>query len=518
VTIGVNSQAPRLPTGSGHGVTTRLRAVQTRMIFTIEDYERAAIESYLQVLEDERLKVGDDDKLLKTDATEDLWDKACALGWDRDEPGPNKLQAILLRAWETAQAEDWRRSENAALDARTLHQDALRDVPEWMFDCALDARGRPFPTLQNAMIGLRQDPRFRESFRHDEMLRLTMLVQSIDDEPGFAPRPVTDVDVSALQERLQISGLRHLGRETTHQAVNLRAEERSYHPVRDYLEALAWDGQPRLDVMLATYFGAPRHAYTERIGAMFMVSMVARIFRPGCKGDYMLVLEGPQGNLKSTACKVLGGAYYSDNLPDLTAGKDVQQHLRGKWLIEVSEMHAMSRAENAHLKAFVTRDTERYRPSYGRAEVIEPRQCVFIGTTNSSAYLRDETGGRRFWPVKTGAIDLEALRRDRDQLFAEAVHRYREGEQWWPDREFERAVITPEQDQRYEADAWQETIAEFLLPTSRPTIGQIAREALHFDTSRITRSDQLRIGAIMERLGWHRLPKDSEGNRRWAPR
>jgi hypothetical protein len=375
------------------------------------------------------------------------------------------------------------------------------------------ATGKPTANLLNARIAV--EAIWPHHFAFDEMASTSILQLPFASDPTFAPRPLRDVDVLYVQEKLQQSGLKKLSRGDAHSAVDRRAHVCRFHPVRDYLEALEWDRRSRIDLLFPAYLGADDSAYSRQIGAMFLISMVARIFRPGCKADHLPVIEGPQGTLKSTACRVLAGKWFSDALPDIRQGKDASQHLRGKWLIEVSEMHALDRAESAMLKSFLTRDTERYRPPFGHYEVVEPRQCIFIGTTNKDSYLRDETGGRRFWPVKAGRIDIESLRRDRDQLFAEAVVRYRANGVWWPDKDFEREVIEPEQRARYEGDAWEENIAVYLETQFKVTISMVARDGLHIDTPKLGTADQRRIGAAMERLGWKRAARDWRGTRYW---
>jgi predicted P-loop ATPase len=411
--------------------------------------------------------------------------------------------------------------KKAKLSKASMEGAKTSDAEGWLAGVQRCKNGEPRPNLYNVMLALRTDPKLAGLFAYDQMRLTTIILHPVPGTPAketFSPRPVTDADVAALQELLQTAGLETIGKDVVHQAVDLRAMERSFHPVRDYLDSLVWDGTPRLDKWVPTYLGAQNTPYHCSIGRMFLLSMVARIYEPGCQVDYMPVLEGEQGELKSSVCRALAGdEYFSDSLPPI--GNDqvrLAQHLRGKWLIEIAEMSAMSRSESEDLKAFITRRAETYIAKYARKEATEPRQCVFVGSTNKHAYLRDETGGRRFWPIKIGQINLMALKQDRDQLFAEAVRAYKHGSKWWPDRDFEHKHIAPMQDARFEADAWEQPIAEWLEMKGRATVMEVANGALQLDTSRLNLADQRRIKSAMTRLKWVE-GKRTESGRWWVP-
>jgi hypothetical protein len=384
----------------------------------------------------------------------------------------------------------------------------------WVEHAMVDDTGQPLMNLANVLTAMRFTPELAGALAYDELLRAAVLttplpltVQAHHASRDPLPRPILDEDVTQLQEWLQWNGLPKIGKEIVHQAIDRRAREFSFHRLREWLNGLKWDGKRRLNTWMARSLGAKHSRYHAAIGKMFLIAMAARVLEPGCKADYVLILEGPQGELKSEACHVLGGDYFSDNLPDIRS-KDANQYVRGLWLIELPELSALSRADIEAWKAFITRSTERYRPFYGRREAIEPRQCLFVGTTNRQHYLRDDTGNRRFWPILVGAISLDKLKRDREQLFAEAVARYRAKEQWWPDRGFERKHIAGEQEARVEGDDWEGPIADHFDKygyVDKVQICELGKEVLGFlSISQIGTADQNRIRRILTRLGWRR--------------
>lgn len=392
----------------------------------------------------------------------------------------------------------------------------MNDQPEWMQRIQHNENGASRSNLANTMLWLRNHEAVSGIVARDDMQRTILLMHPLPDQhdPDFEVRAFRDDDATGIQEWLQVNaGLSSVGRDLVFQALEKRAFECAFHPVRDYLTNLSWDRTPRVERWLSYYLGCDHTPYTQGVGRMFLISMVARIFQPGCKCDYAMVLEGAQGKLKSTACRILGGEWFSDALPDITHGKDVSQHLNGKWLIEISELASLDRSEANALKAFITRAVEKYRPAYGRNEVVEKRQCVFIGTTNKDSYLRDATGGRRFWPVKVGEIDATALEHDRDQLLAEAVVLYRKGERWWPDQDFEAEHIKTEQESRYESDPWQDVIETYLRQQFTTSIMQIASDALQIEKKHVGKQLQNRIMDILTNLGWEKEKRTGSGYR-----
>ncbi|WP_070413140.1 VapE domain-containing protein [Pseudomonas lundensis] len=304
------------------------------------------------------------------------------------------------------------------------------------------------------------------------------------------------------------------------EAVSVVAHDHSFHPVRNYLNKLEWDRVPRLDTWLNTVMGVAQSGYSAKVGKRWMISAVARVMRPGCKADSVMILEGGQGEGKSTAMSILGGDWFMDT-PFALGDKDGFQAIRGKWIIELGELDSFNKAESTKAKQFFSASTDTYRESYGRRTNDVPRQCVFVGTTNQDEYLKDATGNRRYWPVACTKVDLDLLRDMRDQLWAEAMFCYEAGEIWWVNRD-ETAMFSEAQDERFVVDEWEGPILNWLEESQigETTSGsEVLASALKLDFGHWGKPEQMRVGAIMHRLGWRRvrLPALAKsGQRPWA--
>lgn len=380
----------------------------------------------------------------------------------------------------------------------------------------LGRKGRPIWCAENACMVLETDPAWQAVLAQDEFAGMTLLLKPIPGttvpRASFTPRPLADTDITTAVRWFNRNGFPDATKNTTADALYAVAAQSIISPVRHYLEALVWDSVPRVGDWLTRYCEAEETNFTRKVGQAWLISAVARALQPGCKADCALVLEGRQGQGKSSAIKALAGeTWFHDGLHDLHS-KDASAGLRGKWIIELPELSAMRRSDTEAVKAFLSRTEERYRPAYARAEVIEPRRCVFAGTTNRSDYLTDDTGGRRFWPVVVGAVRLADLSRDRDQIWAEAVTLFRAGEKWWLDRDTETeaaaVVAVRAADDPWSADVL--SLAEGLSEVSSRDIFQ----RMDIPSERQNRADAMRIVGILTRAGWTRSGKFTAGPNR----
>jgi predicted P-loop ATPase len=218
-----------------------------------------------------------------------------------------------------------------------------------------------------------------------------------------------------------------------------------FHPVRNYLNSLAWDGIERAEAIFIDYLGAEDCPYTRAVTRKMLAAACARVFQPGIKFDYMLVLTGEQGAGKGQVLKLLGGRWYSDSIMTIS-GKEGLEQLQGVWILEMGELSALKRTSVEHIKQYISKGEDYFRPAYGKHVILFQRQCVIFGTTNDLEFLRDQTGNRRFWPVAVSAAEDEEKWRKLtnsvvDQIWAEAYEIYKKGEELYLKGELEKEAI-----------------------------------------------------------------------------
>lgn len=395
------------------------------------------------------------------------------------------------------------------------------------------------PNAANVTTILRFHPAWRNVVVFDAFAAEVMLTRaapwfSIDAPKENAAGPWTDADTGRLVNWLSRAEGLTVNPKVVESALMVAAAATTLHPVREYLDALAWDGVARLDSMLAVYLHAADTPYTRGVSSRWMISAVARVMRPGCQADCTLLLEGEQGRKKTSAFRELVpiATLYADTSIDL-GNKDSLQNLRGVWIYGLDELDSLSRSELTRTKNFLTQTIDRYRPSYARRAQAFARQNVFCGTTNDGQYFNDSTGNRRFWPVKVeGEADVDAIRRDRDQLWAEALHRFRAGEAWHVDTPEFRALCEAEQAERLHTDPWEPLVATWLEKPLRPdpmapdrvfdrvdlTTGVRVVDVLLYAVGKrpgdVTKADEMRVGVILRALGYERGPQLREGGAR----
>lgn len=375
---------------------------------------------------------------------------------------------------------------------------ALATVADGWPDC--DKNGNLKVTMRNTVVALQ---RLGFTFSHD-LFRHRKVVNGamLDDHEG----EISD-DACAMLRAFIIEAFGFDPKaENVRDAVTQLCLEHTFHPIRQMLDTLTWDGAPRVEGWLTRYMRAEDTPLNRAVGRIMLVAAVRRVREPGVKFDTIIIFEGRQGTGKSTALRILAGPdNHSDNELLTLDTKAQMEAMDGVWIYELSEMSGLNKSEVERMKAFASRDVDRARMSYGRFSEARGRQTIFIGTTNEHKYLKDRTGNRRFLPVKTGIIDLEALRADRDQLWAEAAKLEAEGtsivlpQELW-------AVAAAEQEDRLEDDPWQEKLATVRGRATgdevRVLTADLLGEVLGIPVERQHNGHAKRLTALMRELGW----------------
>lgn len=379
----------------------------------------------------------------------------------------------------------------------------------------------PLPSVGNLEIILGSDPDYHEHLGHN----------LFTDEVTWAGAPITDALETQLNCRLEATYRIRATTERVREVMQMIARAHPYHPVRDWLATLVWDGVPRIDGVLARYCGAAASPINRAIGRKWMLGAVSRVMVPGGQMDTTLILVGRQGAGKSSFFRAMvpRPEWFSDTAMDL-GSKDAFQQLSGIWIYEVAELSALRARDAEAVKAFLTARADRYRPPYGRNVVRIDRQVVFVGTTNEAEFLDDPTGARRFWPIEAGAFDLDALAADRDQLWAEAFEIFttadEEARQWHltPDE----SEMLAEHHTRYaRSDTWRDALEGWLsgvkLADARVngiTAEQALSQGLELVARDQHRGNSMRVASLLASMGWTKRKTVHAGQRawRWFPR
>jgi predicted P-loop ATPase len=415
----------------------------------------------------------------------------------------------------------------ASLNWKRLQAIYEPEPAAWREQLLLSDTGTIKPLLANALLVLRNAPEWIGVLAYNEFSLCAVTQQPAPWLQSTAGAEWSDFDDSQTAAWLQRYGVAVNSRVAA-EAAQTVAKENPFHPVQQSLESLIWDGSKRVDLWLSTYLGVPDSAYTRAVGAAWLISAVARIYRPGCQADYVLLLEGAQGVLKSSALRALtGDEWFSDTVSSELGSKDSRVELHGSWIVELGECDRIKRGELERVKSFITARFDKFRPPYGRRSATFPRSCIFAATTNDESPFTDPTGNRRFWPVRCARIDIEALKRDRSMLWAEALVRFRAGEPWWLVTQELNDAATEAQDQRYQPGVWDEQILNwcddprprswreedhtgelaFDSTGNKVTLQDVLVHSIGKTIEKISYADTMQVQRCLVHNGWRRLPQ-----------